>query len=184
MARKDHALPVERISQAILIVRGHRVMLDSALAELYEIETRALVQAVARNPNRFPPDFCFRISAEEAGTLRSQIVISNGGRGGRRYPPYAFTEQGVAMLSSVIRSPTAIAVNIEIMRAFVHLRRALAENGQLAAEFAELERRLGNRLDGQDAVIARILEAIRSLMHPPPPLKRPIGFVTDEGRSA
>ncbi len=125
MARKDHALPVERISQAILIVRGHRVMLDSALAELYEIETRALVQAVARNPNRFPPDFCFRISAEEAGTLRSQIVISNGGRGGRRYPPYAFTEQGVAMLSSVIRSPTAIAVNMEIMRAFVHLRRAV-----------------------------------------------------------
>jgi hypothetical protein len=105
MARKDHALPVDRISQAILIVRGQRVMLDSALAELYEIETRALVQAVARNANRFPPDFCFRLSAGEVGTLRSQIVISNGGRGGRRYAPYAFTEQGVAMLRKTANSP-------------------------------------------------------------------------------
>lgn len=176
------SLPLDRIGDAILLVRGQRVMLDSALAELYGIETRALIQAVNRNLPRFPQDFSFRLTDEESRALRSQTVMSNTGRGGRRTAPYAFTDQGVAMLSSVLRSPTAVAVNIEIMRTFVQLRRALAGGGELADRFAALERRLESRLDGHDEVIAKILEAIRGLVSPEQPAKRPIGFVTDEGR--
>lgn len=138
-----------------------------------------LVQAVKRNPGRFPEDFMFQLTAEEAESLRSQIVISNAlGRGGRRYLPYAFTEQGVAMLSSVLKSPRAIAVNVEIMRAFVRLREMLASNRELKRRLDDLERRLG----AHDQAIASILSAIRELMSPPePPKKRRIGFVqTDD----
>jgi len=115
-------------------------MLDAVLAELYGVETRSLVQAVQRNRERFPADFMFQLTAEEHEGLRSQVVISKG-RGGRRYPPYAFTEQGVAMLSSVLRSPRAVQVNIEIMRAFVRLREMLASHRDLARRLDELEQR-------------------------------------------
>jgi hypothetical protein len=115
-------IPAERIDGAILLIRGQKVMLDSHLAGLYGVETRALVQAVQRNLERFPDDFMFRLTADEFDHLRSQFVISSPNRGGRRFAPYAFTEQGVAMLSSVLRSERAVQVNIEIMRAFVRLR--------------------------------------------------------------
>lgn len=170
-------VPSERIAHSILLLRGQKVLLDADLAELYGVETKVLVQAVKRNLERFPDDFMFQLDAEEFMALRSQSVTSNSGRGGRRYAPYAFTEQGVAMLSSVLSSPQAIAVNIEIMRAFVHLREMLIGNKELAAKLGELER----KLKGHDQAIAGILDAIRQLMTPPPALKkRPIGFVTDE----
>ncbi|HZM59721.1 MAG TPA: ORF6N domain-containing protein, partial [Vicinamibacterales bacterium] len=121
-ARSASRVPaLSSIEQRILRVREHRVLLDADLAELYGVETRALVQAVKRNATRFPPDFMFRLEAKEAARLRSQFVISKV-RGGRRHAPYVFTEQGVAMLSSVLKSPRAVQANIQIMRAFVRLR--------------------------------------------------------------
>jgi hypothetical protein len=162
-------LPLERIEQAILLLRGQKVMLDDDLAELYGVETRALVQAVRRNADRFPADFMFQLSAVEFEGLRSQSVISNARRGGRRYPPYAFTEQGVAMLSSVLRSQRAVQVNIEIMRAFVRLRRMLASNEDLSRRLEELEQKY-------DAQFKVVFEAIRQLMMPPDPPTRRIGF--------
>ncbi len=167
-------LPValERIERAILVLRGHKVMLDSDLAALYEVPTKVLLQAVKRNLERFPQDFMFQVSADEFQRLRSQSVTSNApGRGGRRYAHYAFTEQGVAMLSTVLNSPRAIAVNIEIMRAFVRLRLILASNEELACRLDRLEART-------DARFTTVFEAIRQLMAPPEPKKRPIGFVT------
>jgi hypothetical protein len=170
-------VPSEHIAHSILLLRGQKVLLDADLAELYGVETKVLVQAVKRNLERFPDDFMFQLDAEEFAALRSQSVTSNAGRGGRRYAPYAFTEQGVAMLSSVLSSSQAIAVNIEVMRAFVRLREMLAGNKELAAKLGELER----KLKGHDQAIAGILDAIRQLMAPPPaPKKRPIGFVTGE----
>jgi hypothetical protein len=164
------------VERLIVLVRGHRVMIDHALAQIYGVETRELIQAVTRNHARFPPDFAFQLAAGEAEALRSQFVISKPGRGGRRHLPYAFTEQGVAMLSSVLRSPRAIEVNIEIMRAFVRLRRLLLENADLARKLAELER----KYDGQFRVV---FEAIRELMEPASEAEpgRRIGFGTDEG---
>ena len=144
-------------------------MLSTDLAELYGVERRALVQAVKRNAARFPDDFCFQLTLEELANLKSQTVISSWG--GARTPPYAFTEQGVAMLSSVLRSDRAIAVNIEIMRAFVKLRSMLESNKELAKKLAALER----KYDDQFRIV---FEAIRELMAPPIALKKkPIGFV-------
>jgi hypothetical protein len=164
--------------ESIVWLRGHKVLLDADLADLYGVETRVLVQAVKRNLERFPEDFMFQLSREELDVLRSQFVISNAGRGGRRYAPYAFTEQGVAMLSSVLHSPQAIAVNIEIMRAFVRLREMLASNKELAKRLEELE----GKFQAHDQAISGILHAIRELMLPPEPQKkRRIGFVqTDD----
>lgn len=167
----------DSLGAQILIVRGHKVLLDSTLAALYAVPTKMLLQAVKRHAARFPADFMFRLNAEEFVALRSQTVTSNTGRGGRRYLPYVFTEQGVAMLSSVLNSPRAIAVNIEIMRAFVRLREAIAGNQELARKFDELERRVTRKLESHDQAIAGILRAIRELMAPPPePPRRPIGF--------
>jgi len=175
--------PSERIAHSILLLRGQKVLLDADLAELYGVQTKVLVQAVKRNLERFPDDFMFQLTNQEFNVLRSQIVTSSSQSletlrwGGRRSAPYAFTEQGVAMLSSVLSSPQAIAVNIEVMRAFVRLREVLTGNKELAAKLGELER----KLKGHDQAIAGILDAIRQLMAPPPaPRKRPIGFVTDE----
>jgi hypothetical protein len=170
-------LAVESIGSHIHLIRGHRVILDADLAALYGVQTKVLVQAVKRNLPRFPTDFMFQLSSDEWANLRSQTVTSSSGHGGRRTAPYAFTEQGVAMLSSVLGSERAIAVNIEIMRAFVRLRDLLASNKELAKRFAELERRLERRLDSHDQAIAGILDAIRELMTPPDPPKRPIGFI-------
>jgi hypothetical protein len=167
------AIPVERITRAILVVRGRRVLLDAELASLYGVETRALVQAVKRNAARFPADFMFQLTPSEGRLLRSQIVISKG-RGGRRHPPFAFTEQGVAMLSSVLNSPRAIAVNIEIMRVFVRLRQLTASHAHLSRRLDQLEK----RYDGQFKVV---FDAIRRLMTPPAPRSRRVGFRTGEG---
>jgi hypothetical protein len=169
-------LPVDEITRTITVVRGHKVLLDAQLASLYGVATRILVQAVKRNKQRFPEDFMLRLTAEEWTSLRSQFVTSNAERGGRRYLPYAFTEQGVAMLSSVLRSPQAIAVNIQIMRAFVRMRDLLNSNKELSRQFTQLEARLTRKLGDHDQAIAAILSAIRQLMDAPVSKKRGIGF--------
>lgn len=169
-------LPIERIERLILLIRGHKVMLDADLAELYGVETRVLVQAVKRNLNRFPKDFMFQLSDDETKRLRSQIVISNRRRGGRRYLPYVFTEQGVAMLSTVLNSERAVQINIEIMRAFVRLREMLLSHKELARKLDALER----KFESHDMHIRSLFEAIRQLMTPPEPKKRKIGFLVKE----
>jgi hypothetical protein len=176
-------VPFERVERAIIILRGHRILLDADLAALYGVDTKVLNQAVKRNLGRFPADFMFRVTREEAATwrrhvgsaqaggdapLRSQIVTSNR-RGGRRNLAYAFTEQGVAMLSSVLRSTRAVRVNIEIMRAFVRLRQLLRANADLAAKLAALE----EKYDTQFKVV---FDAIRELMTPAAKPRRRIGF--------
>ena len=165
--------PTEFIASKILLIRGHKVILDADLAELYEVENRSLIQAVKRNAERFPEDFMFQLTKQEFNSLRSQFVISSLSHGGRRTPPYAFTEQGVAMLSSVLRSQTAVAVNIQIMRTFVRLRELLSSNKELAANLEKLER----KLETHDDAITGILRAIQQLMAPEYPNKNPIGFV-------
>jgi hypothetical protein len=169
----------EQITQSILVFRGHKVLLDEDLAVLYGVPTKVLLQAVKRNAGRFPEDFMFQLIAAEWAALRSQIVTSTPGRGGRRYTPYVFTEQGVAMLSSVLNSERAIAVNIEIMRAFVKLRELLSSNRELARRFSQLETRLDKKLTEHDQAIAAILAAIRELMNPPAPKRHGIGFTAD-----
>lgn len=180
-------IPAKQIALRIRHFRGEKVLLDFDLAALYDVETRILNQAVRRNADRFPADFMFQLTSEEAEKLSqvvtpsvaghdvsnsSQIVMSSGKYRGKRYRPYAFTEQGVAMLSSVLNSESAVKMNIAIMRAFVQLRRALEANRELARKFSELER----RVDKHDAEIAAILEAIRQLMAPPAKPRREIGF--------
>jgi hypothetical protein len=162
------AVPAERILHAIHVFRGERVLLDAELALLYGVETRVLIQAVKRNLERFPGDFMFQLTEKEWADLKSQTVISSSW-GGRRSAPYAFTELGVAMLSSVLNSERAIQVNISIMRAFTLLRSVLATHADLARKLENLER----KYDGQFRVV---FEAIRDLMTPPTPTKQPIGF--------
>ncbi|MCC7542663.1 MAG: ORF6N domain-containing protein [Deltaproteobacteria bacterium] len=170
-------LPAERIERAIVLLRGQKVMLDDALADLYGVPVRALNQAVKRNLERFPADFAFQLTPEELARLRSQIVTSKtAGRGGRRYAPYAFTEQGVAMLSSVLRSDQAVRVNIQIMRTFVRLRQLVLSNDDLARKLVALEKRY-------DAQFKVVFQAIRDLMAPPTERsKRRLGFPTEEER--
>ena len=170
MASKQLPIRVDRIEKAILLIRGQKVMLDRDLAELYAVETGALNRAVKRNIQRFPEDFMFQITDEEAERLRCQTGISKRGRGGRRYLPYVFTEQGVAMLSSVLNSERAIQVNIAIMRVFVRLREMMATHKELAFKLIELE----ERLEGHDEQIQNIFEAIRQLMTPPEPPRKKI----------
>ena len=164
-------IPIERVVQSIRWFRGQKVLLDSDLAALYGVTTGNLNKAVSRNRDRFPSDFMFQLGAEEAEDLIFQIGRSKG-RGGRRHRPYAFTEQGIAMLSSILNSDRAIRVNIAIMRAFVKLRQMLETNRELARKFSELERRVGKH----DQEIEAILEAIRQLMDPPQKPRREIGF--------
>ena len=165
-------IPVEMIEKKILLIRGEKVMLDADLAELYGVETKILVRAIKRNVDRFPSDFMIQLNKEEFENLRFQFGTSSRW-GGRRYLPYAFTEQGVAMLSSVLNSDRAIKVNIEIMRAFVSLRQLLASNKELAKRFDELEKKY-------DAQFKVIFDTIRQLMIPPEPKRRKIGFRQDE----
>jgi hypothetical protein len=176
---KKALIPIPRIAQSIHFLRGEKVILDYILAELYGIETRALKQAVRRNRARFPTDFMFELSAREIGGLVSQFVIPNVRKfGGSK--PMAFTEQGVAMLSSVLKSDRAVKVNIAIMRAFVKLRESLETNRKLGRQFAELEKRVGKH----DDEIAAIIDAIRQLMAPPEkPRLREIGFHVREKAS-
>jgi hypothetical protein len=170
---KDSLVPFEQITKSILLIRGEKVMLDRDLANLYGVPTRVLVQAVKRNRSRFPPDFMFQLSWEEAEQLsRSQFVTLKRG-GNIKYAPYAFTEQGVAMLSGVLRSARAIEVNIAIMRAFVRLRELLATHKDLARKLDQLENKLGEH----DRQFQVVFEAIRQLMEPPPEEpKRSFGF--------
>lgn len=170
MSDSQALIPAERIDRAILLIRGQKVMLDADLAALYEVETKMLVRAVRRNADRFPHDFMFQLTRDEFDHLRYQFGTSSGW-GGRRYRPYAFTEQGVAMLSSVLNSPRAIGVNIEIMRAFVRLRALLVTNADLARRLDELEQKY-------DAQFKIVFDAIRQLMTPPEPPRRPLGFPT------
>jgi len=161
------------VEHAILSLRGQRVMLSSDLAVLYSVEPRVLMQAVKRNIERFPDDFMFQLDAAEWRHLKSQDVTSSWG--GARTPPYAFTEQGVAMLSSVLKSSRAVQVNIEIMRAFVRLRRTLSEHRDLAKKLVALERRY-------DQQFKAVFDAIRQLMTPAEESKRSIGFTADMGK--
>ncbi|MBX3069507.1 MAG: ORF6N domain-containing protein [Thermomicrobiales bacterium] len=168
MGNTSGLVTVDEIAETILLIRGQKVMLDVDLAQLYGVETRVLVQAVRRNEDRFPEDFMFQLTKAEFNDLRSQAVISRSW-GGRRYPPYAFTEQGVAMLSSVLRSAEAAKINVEIMRAFVKLRELLATNRELAGRLDELEQKY-------DAQFKIIIDAIHELMAPPSQTKGSIGF--------
>ena len=164
----------EVVENKILMIRGKRVMLDSDLASLYEVTTFNLNKAVQRNLVRFPEDFMFQLNKAEFEYLIFQTGISKKGRGGRRYLPYVFTEQGVAMLSSVLNSERAALVNIAIMRAFVKLRDILSTHKELAHKLSELE----HKIEKHDTEIQAIFEAIRQLMAPPPePPKRRIGFL-------
>ena len=168
MPENQSLIPRERIERSILLIRGQKVMLDEDLATLYEVGTKMLVRAVKRNRDRFPADFAFQLSDEEFEHLRSQIGTSSSW-GGRRYAPYAFTEQGVAMLSSILRSPRAVSVNIEIMRAFVRLRQMLVSHADLARKLDALEKTY-------DAQFKVVFDALRQLMQPPVKPKRSIGF--------
>jgi hypothetical protein len=177
MKRKPALVAQEQIVKSILLIRRKKVLLDRDLAKLYNVPTGTLVQAVKRNMNRFPIDFMFQLTAREFQRLRSQIVISNA-RGGRRTAPYAFTEEGIAMLSSVLRSARAIAVNIEIMRAFVRLRELVNEHRDLAQRIKAMQKRY-------DANFEVVFEAIQDLLEPktpppppPPPPKRRVGYLT------
>jgi ribosomal protein S13 len=190
MAKKTTTIKVvaEQIEGSIHVIRGQRVMLDSDLAGLYGVPTKRLNEQVARNRKRFPDDFAFQLTEQEVANLksqiatskvdavlRSQIATSNDGRGGRRYRPWAFTEHGVAMLSSVLRSPMAVQVNIEIMRAFVRIRRLLATPGELVAQVTKL----AETLQLHDDQIKMITEVLRKMMEPPPESpKKQIGFHT------
>ena len=168
---------VEQIERKIYLIRGHKVMLDSDLADLYGVATKVLLQAVKRNLKRFPSDFMLLLDYQEAAALRSQLVTLQKGRGQhRKYPTYVFTEQGVAMLSSVLNSERAINVNIAIMRAFVKLREMIASHKDLARRLDELE----NKYDTQFKVV---FDAIRELMTPPQKPKREIGFLREKGRA-
>jgi len=163
-------VPTEVVERRIFVIRGQKVMLDSHLAELYEVPTYRLNEAVKRNRRRFPADFMFQITRREAESLTSQTAMSKPGRGGRRTLPYVFTEQGVAMLSTVLNSERAITVNIAIMRAFVRLRELIATHKDLAERIATMEK----KYDRQFRIAFEILE---ELMAPPDPPRRPIGFL-------
>jgi ORF6N domain len=172
---KRQGISTNLVAQNILVIRGLKVLLDSELAALYQVQTKALNQAVQRNIERFPADFMFQLSSTEFANWRSQIVTSNSGAVmGLRRRPYAFTEHGVAMLSSVLRSKRAISVNIEIMRALSRLREVLSSHKDLAHQLAALE----SKYDRQFKVV---FDAIRKLMIEPDPKSRPIGFTADLG---
>ena len=165
-------IPVERIQKCICLIRGHKVLLDSDLAELYGVPTKRLNEQVRRNRERFPVDFMFQLTSDEAKRLRSQIATSKEGRGGRRYQPYAFTEQGVAMMSSVLRSRRAIEVNIAIMRTFVKLREILLTNVALRRKIESMER----RYDEQFKLVFKVLSEMVMPAHKP---KTQIGYLTE-----
>ena len=174
MASKKSVVSLDAIESQIFLIRGQKVMLSPHLAELYEVEPRVLIQAVKRNIQRFPEDFMFQLSNKEFANLKSQFVTSSWG-GVRRATPYAFTEQGVAMLSSVLHSDRAIQVNIEVMRAFVRLRQMLASNTDLARKLAGLEKKY-------DAQFKVVFDAIRELMASENKPKRRIGFASKTQR--
>lgn len=170
---------IETVENAIHLVRGQRVMLDSDLAAIYAVTTKRLNEQVRRNKNRFPGDFAFQLTAEEFAGLRSQFAtsslrsqIATSNKGGRRYLPWVFTEHGAIMLASVLNSEVAVEASIRVVRAFVRLREIVSANAELAAKFAQLE----HRLDSHDRAMAQLFAAIRQLLAPAPEKKREIGF--------
>src|SRR5437016_1679639 len=169
---------IDNVESAIYLIRGQRVMLDSGLAAIYQVTTKRLNQQLKRNRRRFPKDFAFRLTAEEAADLRSQFVTSKG-HGGPRYRPWAFTEHGAIMLASVLKSNIAVQASVRVVRAFVRLREMVAANAQLAVKLNELER----RLDSHDEAIVDLFAALNRLLEPPEKPKREIGFHVRE-RSA
>jgi hypothetical protein len=170
------SLPAEYIAQSILFLRGQRVILDRELAAIYGVETRTFNQAIKRNRERFPEDFMFQLDSEEAERSRSQTVILNAGRGQNiKYLPYAFTEHGAIQAANILNSPRAVEMGIYVVRAFVKLREVLASNKELAQKLSQLER----KLQTHDQAIVSIIKAIRQLMNPPAPQRRPIGFTAD-----
>jgi phage regulator Rha-like protein len=170
------SVPVE---SRILILRHHRVILDSDLAELYGVTVKRLNQQVSRNQDRFPADFMFQLTAKEDQILRLHIATSSGKHGGRRYLPYAFTEHGAIMAATVLNSKRAIEMSVFVVRAFVRMREMLAKNRQLAAKINELDR----RLETHDTAIQDLIEAIKELMTPEGTSKRKIGFQLPPGKS-
>jgi len=180
MAKSKPCVPVEQITRTILILRGHRIIIDRDLATLYGVETRTLNQAVKRNAERFPEDFRFQLNASEQAASRSQTVILNTGRGQNlKFLPYAFTEHGAIMAATILNSPRAVEMSIYVVRAFVQLRELLGSNKELARRFSQLEARLDKKLAAHDKAIAAILSAIRELMRPAAPKHRGIGFTAD-----
>ena len=173
-AANELPIPQELIERRIYLIRGQKVMLDADLAELYQVPTKRLNEAVRRNSSRFPEDFMFQLTAEEANSLRSQIATSNESRGGRRYLPYSFTEHGVAMLSSVLSSARAVQMNILIIRAFVKMRELLASHKDLAWKIEEIEIQQRQHT----SVISAVVDEIKKLKQMPPlPQKPRIGFL-------
>ena len=170
MSKEEIGIPEEVLMQKIYLVNGIKVMLDSDLAELYQVETKRLNEQVKRNSGRFPEDFMFQINDEEFENLRSHFATSSEKHGGRRYLPYAFTEQGIAMLSGVLRSEKAVQVNIAIMRAFVQMREAMLSNKDMARKIDEME----SKYDGQFQII---FDALRSIFEAPVPDKPQIGYI-------
>ena len=168
-------MPIEHIGSRILVIRGHKVMLDADLAELYGVPTKRLNEQVKRNQDRFPEDFMFRLTGVEVEVLnRSQIATGSQKHRDPRFPPFAFTEHGAIQAANVLNSPRAVEMGVYVVRAFVQLRELLATNKELAAKLNELERKLSTH----DQAIAGLINTIRQLMAPPPePKKRPIGFV-------
>jgi ORF6N domain len=162
-------IPVERIAQKIYLIRGQKVMLDSDLAELYDVPTKRLNEQVKRNLERFPTDFMFQLTLEEAENLRSQFATSSSAYGGRRYLPYAFTEQGIAMLSSVLKSERAVEVNIAIMRTFVKMRELMASHAELARKIEAMEKKYDEQFQEVFTIIKKMLI--------PPPSNKIAGFV-------
>ena len=172
MSKDSNIIPAERIERHIYLIHGQKVMLDCDLAGLYEIPTKALKQAARRNADRFPSDFMFQLTRQEVTNLRSQIVTSSLTWGGHRYLPLVFSEQGVAMLSSVLHSPRAVQVNIAIMRVFVHLRKLLADHAEVARKLQE-----------HDAQIQTLFDVVRRLLNPPTASPKQIGFHVRERRA-
>lgn len=172
-------VPVETITRRIYLIRGQKVMLDSDLAELYQVLTKNLNLAVRRNADRFPEDFMFQLTAEEAESLRLQIATSNVGRGGRRYLPYVFTEHGVAMLSAVLNSERAVQMSIIIVRAFVQLRELLASHKEMAKKIEQLEatqKKHAGALQQHGSILVSVVQDIQRIKNPPQ--TRAIGFIT------
>lgn len=176
-AKRGEAVPVERITQVILVLRGQRVLLDAKLATLYGVSTARLNQQVRRNRTRFPEDFLFELSAQEFADLKLHSATSSWG--GRRTRPLAFTEHGAIMAATVLNSPRAVEMSIYVVRAFVQLRELLASNSELARRLDELEARIEKKVTGHDQAIAAMLSAIRQLMSTPQPKRRGIGFTAD-----
>ncbi|MDO8956363.1 MAG: ORF6N domain-containing protein, partial [Deltaproteobacteria bacterium] len=175
----ESPVPLERIQQAILLIRGKRVMLDADLARLYGVSTKRLNEQVKRNRDRFPGDFMFQLNPAEVKNLRSHFATSKRGRGGRRYAPYAFTEHGAIMLAAVLSTPRAMQVSVLVVRAFVRLREILTTHKALAHKLAELE----SKIETHDEAIRSLVSAIRQLMSAPEKPPKKIGFQLKEKRS-